>query len=156
MTYKTARMGKRKHSPNKAKRRREGTVKTTNIKWSGGKSVLWGLIGAYLLTMGGLLLCSFLLDWGLLTGTQNQYVLLVMVISLVSVFVGSFVAARMSGEEGWKYGLITGILYLVIRFFVSWLINGADIFMGNIWLEGASCLAMSGLGAILGKKKIKK
>ena len=92
MAYKRARMGKR--SPNKATRRRDVTARTENLKLSGGKSVLWGLIGAYLLTMGGLLLCSLLLDWGILSGTQNQYVLLVMIISLISVFVGSFVAAR--------------------------------------------------------------
>lgn len=154
MAYKRTRMGK--HSPSKGRRRKDVTARTENLKLSGGKSVLWGLIGAYLLTMGGLLLCSLLLDWGILSGTQNQYVLLVMMISLVSIFAGSFVAARMSGEEGWKYGLVTGILYLVIRFFISWLINGADIFVGNIWLESASCLAMSGLGTILGKKKRKK
>ena len=154
MAYTTARTAKRKRASNKTKRRRETMIQTPKL--SGGKSVLWGLIGAYLLTMGGLVLCSFLLDMGILTGTQKQYVLLVMIISLLSVFVGSFVAAKMSGEEGWKFGLITGALYLVIRFLLSWIVNGADVFAGNIWLESASCLAMSGIGGMLGKKKIKK
>lgn len=122
---------------------------------SGGKSVLWGLIGAYLLTMLGLVLCSMLLNWGILSGTQKQYVLLVMIISLSSVFVGSFVGARMSETDGFRYGLLSGILYVLIRFLISWLINGADLFVGNIFTELISCLGMACLGALLGRKKKK-
>ena len=84
MVHTAARPGNKKRPAAKIKRRSEHTAAKSRTM-SGGKSVLWGLTGAYLLTMGGLLLCSLLLDWGLLAGTQKQYVLLVMIISLASV-----------------------------------------------------------------------
>ena len=151
MVHTGARSG-RKRPAAKGKKHRENRV---SITASGGKSVLWGLIGAYLLTMTGLVLCSLLLNWGILAGTQKQYVLLVMIISLVSTFVGSFVAARMSGQDGIKYGIVTGALYIVIRFLISWLINGADLFAGNLLAELVSCLGMACLGALWGRKKKK-
>lgn len=152
MVHTAARPGNKKRPAAKIKRRREQTAAKSRTM-SGGKSVLWGLTGAYLLTMGGLLLCSLLLDWGLLAGTQQQYVLLVMIISLASVFIGSFVSTKMSEEDGFKFGLMTGILYILIRFLISWLVNGADLFVGNIFMELISCLAMACLGALLGRKK---
>lgn len=118
-----------------------------------GKSVLWGSIAAILITMVGLVLGSLLLDMGVLAGTQRQYVLLVMGISWVSIFVGSFITARMCRVDGFRYGFLTGVLYIIIRFLLSWLVNGNDLFFGNLLTEIVASLGMACLGALLGKKK---
>lgn len=118
-----------------------------------GKSVLWGSIAAILITMAGLVLGSFLLDMGILAGTQRQYVLLVMGISWVSIFVGSFITARMCCADGFRYGFLTGVLYIIVRFLLSWLVNGNDLFFGNLFAEIIASLGMACLGALLGKKK---
>lgn len=118
-----------------------------------GKSVLWGSIVTLLITMAGLVLGSFLLDMGILAGTQRQYVLLVMGISWVSIFVGSFITARMCCADGFRYGFLTGVLYIIVRFLLSWLVNGNDLFFGNLFTEIIASLGMACLGALLGKKK---
>ena len=153
MVHTGVRVGGRKRLSSKGKKHRDSKVNLKTV--SGTKSILWGVIAAYLLTMSGLVLCSLLLTWGILAGTQKQYVLLVMVISMLSVFAGSFIAARMSAEDGFKSGLIAGILYIVVRFLIGWLINGADLFTGNLFTEMISSLGMACLGALWGRKKKK-
>ncbi|MBD8838899.1 MULTISPECIES: TIGR04086 family membrane protein [Paenibacillus] len=103
------------------------------------QAFVWMFIGAFILSL-------FL--W--MSGMREQDLsLYTYVVHGLSLLVGGFVAGKRSGEKGWYYGGITGIVYGLLVLLIGFLALDAS-FNWKDSLQLLSAFFISALGGIFG------
>ncbi|MFC4769687.1 TIGR04086 family membrane protein [Effusibacillus consociatus] len=113
----------------------------------GGAPVLHGLIYAFAVAFGAILLATMLLTWSSIP--EAKLPVIVYIINLASVLTGSFVAARRTGEKGWYYGGLTGLFYSVAITILGFMLVSASFTLHNL-VQIALLSSIGGLGGIIG------
>jgi putative membrane protein (TIGR04086 family) len=70
-------------------------------------------------------------------------------ITLITLFIGGFIAGRRSGAKGWYYGGLTGLSFLILIWLVSFLGFDASFSLKNV-LTYASYLVLAICGGVIG------
>ncbi|MFX3646996.1 MAG: TIGR04086 family membrane protein [Paenibacillus sp.] len=109
--------------------------------------ILSGLCQAFVWMFIGALILSFFL-W--MSGMREQDLsMYTYVVHGLSLLVGGFVAGKRSGEKGWYYGGITGIVYGLLVLLIGFLALDASF----NWKDGLQLLSaffISALGGMFG------
>lgn len=112
------------------------------------KSILGALLVSYLLS-GILLLILSLAVWKLQLSEQTTGTL-VFAVYLLSCFAGGFISARLIRSRRFFWGLLTGLLYVLVLTALSW-IFGEDVRSFDYLIPIVICCAFSGMiGGIAG------
>lgn len=112
------------------------------------KSVLKGWIGSVLLTFIFLLILSLaMIKFEL---SENVYSIIFIVISVLSLVIGSVLAARINGEKGLISGALVGILFFIFIFVLSSIINGSFSFDMMQIYRMLGCTIVGAIAGILG------
>ncbi|ANS75475.1 hypothetical protein AWM70_13375 [Paenibacillus yonginensis] len=109
---------------------------------------LSGLWYAYLWMMIGALFLSLLLKWSRFE--EDSLSTFTYVVHAISVLAGSFVSGKRSERKGWYQGAITGILYAVLLFVISFLALDSS-FKGGDLLYFIPAFLIGATGGIFGK-----
>ncbi|GGA41973.1 TIGR04086 family membrane protein [Paenibacillus physcomitrellae] len=109
---------------------------------------LSGLWYAYLWMMLGALFLSLLLKWSPLEETSLST--FTYVIHALSLLIGSFVSGKRSERKGWYQGAITGILYAILLFVISFLALDST-FKGGDFFYFIPAFLIGAIGGIFGK-----
>lgn len=112
-----------------------------------GKAILYGLITIFVIALVTSLTFSLLLKFTSLTESSITWVLLG--ISLVTLFVGGFVAGGNGKEKGWLIGGITAILYSLIILLFKFLGHG-QVFTTEELMYHGGFLLIAMLGGVFG------
>lgn len=121
---------------------------------SGLKHLLTGVLIGYAITIIGFITYAILLTYTSLS--ENNIGLVVTVISVLSVLLAGFDAARAQTRRGWLWGLGAGLTYGLLLIGVMNSLATADIDLARASSLLALCLAGGGLGGVVGinfKKK---
>lgn len=111
-------------------------------------ATLPGLWYAYLWMMFGSLILSLLLKWSQLgEGNLGGWTY---VVHALSVILGSFVSGKRSNRKGWHQGALTGLMYSIVLFIVSFLALDSTIEIKDFLLF-IPALLLGTLGGIAGK-----
>lgn len=113
----------------------------------GGIPVLQGLIYAFAVAFGAILLASVLVTWT--SVPEAKLPVITYIINLAAVLTGSFVAARRSKEKGWYYGGLTGLFYSLAITILGLMLVSASFTLHNV-VQIAILTAVGGLGGVLG------
>lgn len=107
-----------------------------------------GVLAAITLTTISLLIYSLLMNYVdfSLQATKIVY----MVISCLSVVLGSMYASRKNGEKGWLCGLGVAVGYMMILLIITALVNGASPFNMTAFIQITIACAVGVLSGMLG------
>ncbi|WCN38594.1 TIGR04086 family membrane protein [Aneurinibacillus uraniidurans] len=109
--------------------------------------MLAGFVYALAIVLIGALVTSSLLAF---SGTKESSLpLYVYMVNGLALFVGGFVSGKRSGEKGWYYGGLTGLLYFLFMLLVSFLGFDAKMGMTQVY-QLLMALACSAMGGIIG------
>lgn len=109
--------------------------------------MLAGFIYALSIVLIGALVTSSMLA---LSGTREASLpMYVYTVNGLALFVGGFVSGKRSGEKGWYYGGLTGLLYFLFMLLVSFLGFDAKLGMTQVY-QMSMALACSAMGGIIG------
>ena len=112
------------------------------------KSILKGWIGAVLLTFVALLVLSLaMIKFEL---SDNVYSIIFVVISALSLVVGSVIAARTNEEKRWLIGAVVGVLFFIFMFVLDSVINGGFTFDVIQIYKLLICTVVGSIAGILG------
>ncbi|CAH1204288.1 hypothetical protein PAECIP111893_02214 [Paenibacillus plantiphilus] len=102
-------------------------------------AAIWLSIGAFIL--------SVLLRWGSMQETALPgYSLIIHGLAAVA---GGFVAGKRSGQRGWYYGCLLGIIYGLLVLLIGFLANNSGITGRTLIMLGEALLG-GGLGGMFG------
>ncbi|GAA0077838.1 TIGR04086 family membrane protein [Clostridium sp. CTA-5] len=90
------------------------------------KSVFKGLFGAIILSLIGVIILSIFMK--VIDFTPSIFSMLYVIISLVSLAIGSIIGAKANSSKGWLVGLGIGLSYYLVLFILSSYIGGAITF----------------------------
>ena len=111
--------------------------------YSLAKGVLWSVIA----TLVGVLLLA-LVVW-LASPGKPVITAVTQVIKVISIFFGVRIALRNVSKRGWIYGIVLGILYTALTFFVFSIIGSDFEITTGILVEMAFCVAIAVISALL-------
>lgn len=114
-------------------------------KW--GKAILFGLIAIFTIALATSLVFTFLLK--LTNITESSITWLILGISILTMFIGGFVAGGNGKEKGWLVGGMTALIYTLIIFLFRFLGHG-EIFSLEQVLYHAGFLLIAMLGGVFG------
>lgn len=112
------------------------------------KSVLKGLMGAILITFMLLLILSLVMIKFELS--QKVYSISFVVITTLSLVLGSILAAKSNGSKGWLTGGVVGILFFIFIFILGGIIGGSFSFGISGLYRLGSCLIVGTVSGMLG------
>lgn len=112
-----------------------------------------GLIYAFIITLGFVLIYSFLLYFTSLSDSHLSR--LTYIITAISLSSGGFVSGRRAGQKGWYYGGLTGITYGLILAIIAFLAFDASFNLNGLALLVLTFL-FGALGGIFGVNTSKK
>lgn len=115
--------------------------------------VLSGLIYSFVITLGFVLIYSFLLYFTSLSDSHLSR--LTYIITAISLSSGGFVSGKRAGQKGWYYGGITGIIYGLILAIIAFLAFDAGFNLNGLALITLTFLFGS-LGGMFGVNTSKK
>jgi putative membrane protein (TIGR04086 family) len=113
----------------------------------GGAPVLQGLVYAFAVAFGAILLATMLMTWTSIPEAKLPVV--TYIINLASVLTGSFVSARRTGVKGWYYGGLTGLFYSIAVTILGLMLVSASFTMHNV-VQIVLMSAIGGLGGVIG------
>lgn len=90
------------------------------------RSVCKGSVGAVILSFFGVVVLSLLMK--IVEFTPSIFSMLYVIISLISLAIGSIIGAKANKSKGWLVGLGIGIIYYMALFIISSYISGAITF----------------------------
>lgn len=90
------------------------------------KSVFKGLFGAIILSLIGVIILSIFMK--VIDFTPSIFSMLYVIISLVSLAIGSIIGAKANSSKGWLVGLGVGLGYYLVLFILSSYIGGTITF----------------------------
>lgn len=112
------------------------------------RTIVKSVIAAYLITGLLLLLAAFWLYQ--LEPAQSQAAIGVMVIYVLSCFLGGFLSGKRLQNRKFIWGMVTGILYFLLLFLVSWIFGkGIHDTADQILTTFVLCAAGGMLGGML-------
>ncbi|WP_226667236.1 TIGR04086 family membrane protein [Metabacillus litoralis] len=114
-------------------------------KW--GKAILYGLMTIFIMALVTSLIFSLLLKFTNLTESSITWVLLG--ISVLTLFIGGFVAGGNGKEKGWLVGGITALLYSIIILLFKFLGHG-QIFTSVELMYHGGFLLVAMFGGVFG------
>ncbi|SFD11853.1 TIGR04086 family membrane protein [Clostridium uliginosum] len=109
------------------------------------RSVLKGLGGTIILSLIGVLILSILMKT--IEFSSSVFSMLYVIISLVSLALGSVMGAKANASKGWLVGLGIGLSYYLVLFIISSYIGGAIIFQA---FDLAKCIISVVVGLLAG------
>jgi putative membrane protein (TIGR04086 family) len=112
-----------------------------------GKAIVYGVVTIFLLSFVISLLLSLLLKWTDVSESSLTWVIFAG--SIVSVFIGGFVAGGKGKEKGWLVGGTTSILFTLLVFLFQFL-GLEQPFSAAQWLYHLAFLAAAMVGGIMG------
>lgn len=115
--------------------------------------VFSGLIYAFIITIGFIIIYSFLLYFTSLSDSHLSR--LTYIITAISLTSGGFVSGKRAGQKGWYYGGFTGLTYGLILAIIAFLAFDASFNLNGLALIVLTFLFGS-LGGIFGVNTSKK
>lgn len=112
------------------------------------KALLKGIGVAYAITVVVFVVYAVLLTYTEIT--EKNIDLVVMVTVVVSVLVAGFDSAREASGKGWLWGMGSGLMYVVIMFFVGFCVVPEYSLGSESVMHLVLGLAGGGLGGIIG------
>ena len=112
-------------------------------------AILRGLVTAFVLTFGALIVCAAVMTYSGGIDENTIYAALY-ITSLAAVFAGSITAARHIKSRGLLSGLAVGLLYTVIMIFTGFMITPAYTLGTKTLMTLGISLSGGALGGILG------
>ena len=82
--------------------------------------------------------------------SDNVYSIIFVVISALSLVVGSVIAARTNEEKGWLIGAVVGVLFFIFMFVLDSVINGGFTFDVIQIYKLLICTVVGSIAGILG------
>ncbi|BAU27029.1 putative membrane protein (TIGR04086 family) [Aneurinibacillus soli] len=116
--------------------------------------MLAGFVYALAIVLIGALVTSSMLAFS--DTKESSLPLYVYMVNGFALFIGGFVSGKRSGEKGWYYGGLTGLLYFLFMLLVSFLGFDAKMGMTQVYqlLMALACSAMGGIiGVNMSEKK---
>lgn len=110
-------------------------------------SIGWGLFVATLLVFAGSLLTATVLRFTSVSEQTLSY--WTYGTSVIALLIGGFVSGRHSGQRGWYYGGMTGLLYGTLIWIIGFLGFDASFNAATLWFLVMAFLCAA-LGGILG------
>jgi len=110
-------------------------------------SIGWGLFVATLLVFAGSLLTATVLRFTSVSEQTLSY--WTYGTSAIALLIGGFVSGRHSGQRGWYYGGVTGLLYGTLIWIIGFLGFDASFDTATLWFLVMAFLCAA-LGGILG------
>ncbi|HZG60651.1 MAG TPA: TIGR04086 family membrane protein [Anoxybacillus sp.] len=112
-----------------------------------GKAVLYGVTTIFVLALIVSFVLSLILKFT--NASEDTFAWVAFTCSLISVFIGGFVAGGKGKEKGWLVGGFTSILFTLLVFLFQFL--GVDkLFTVQQWLYHLSFLITAMCGGIIG------
>lgn len=118
--------------------------------------ILKGVVIAYLITTISFITYGLLLTYTNITGEKLQ--LVVMLTTVLSVFVGGFLASRSVSKRGLVYGMLVGFLYALIMIMIGFCVMPIIKFTSKMVMLLVLSISAGGISGIIGinTKKDKK
>lgn len=112
------------------------------------KALLRSLLFSYILS--GILLLGLALVLYKLKIKEAQINTAVYVVYIVSCLTGGFFAGRRIGQRRFFWGMLSGLLYFIVLFAVSWVLkDGSALDMTRVITVMACCLAGGTAGGMM-------
>lgn len=112
------------------------------------KALLGSLLSAYLLS--GILLLGLAFVLYKLKIKEAQINTAVYVVYVVSCLIGGFFAGKRIGQRRFFWGMLSGLLYFVVLFAVSWILkDGGSFDTTRVLTVMACCLAGGTAGGMM-------
>lgn len=109
--------------------------------------MFYGLVTIVAIVLATSFVISLLLRFTSLT--EASFTTATLVISFLALFIGGLISGGRVGERGWLIGAGTGLLYIILIFFVQYL--GYDTgLMAQQYLYFALYIVIAALGGIIG------
>lgn len=109
--------------------------------------LLAGLLTVWLLVIFGSLITALVLN---VTQVQEQYFnYFSYTINILALLIGGWMAGRRSGQRGWYYGALTGLLYAILVFFIGLLAFDTVLNWQSVILFGGA-IVIAAVGGMLG------
>ena len=120
----------------------------TKLRTNGIKHLLTGVLIGYAITIIAFIGYSILLTYTNLS--EESMGLVVTIVSVISVLIAGYDAARLQPKSGWLWGLGAGLLYGVLLVSVMNSLASVSIEVGRAISLMLLSLAGGGLGGVLG------
>ncbi len=111
------------------------------------RPVLTGVVAVVIILFAVSLIMSLLLHFTSLRESSLHWFLFP--ITLVTLFIGGAIAGYQSGTKGWYYGGLTGIVFLLFTWLISYLGFDLSFQFKTAWLY-AALLLLSVMGGMIG------
>ncbi|ANB58438.1 hypothetical protein GFC29_1863 [Anoxybacillus sp. B7M1] len=112
-----------------------------------GKGVVYGVLTIFLLALIISFLLSLLLKWTDIQESSLTWV--IFAASVLSVFIGGFVAGGKGKERGWLIGGTTSLVFTLLVFFFQFL-GLEQTFSTKQWIYHLGFLLAAMLGGVMG------
>jgi putative membrane protein (TIGR04086 family) len=113
-----------------------------------GTPVLYGLIASFITAFVCILVTTLVIGWT--SVNEASLGTITYVLNMLSVLVGSILAARQAGSKGWYYGGLTGLLYALLITLLGLLAVQGPSFTLNHLLQDIIMALVGGFGGMIG------
>jgi putative membrane protein (TIGR04086 family) len=114
----------------------------------GGMPVLYGLVASFITAFVSILITTFVMGWTSVAEANLSSI--TYVLNMISVLVGSMLAARQAGSRGWYYGGLTGLSYAVLITLLGLLVVTGPMFNMNTLFQDILMALVGGFGGMIG------
>ncbi|ASS74628.1 TIGR04086 family membrane protein [Tumebacillus algifaecis] len=114
----------------------------------GGMPVLYGLIASFITAFVSILITTFIMGWTSVAEANLSSI--TYVLNMLSVLVGSLLAARQAGNRGWYYGGLTGLCYAVLITLLGLVVVSDSVFNLNTLFQNTIMALVGGFGGMIG------
>ena len=108
------------------------------------KGVIWALCLTFIL----LAICSVVLTYT--SVSENIIPVLSMLCAILSVAVGSSIAAKTAGSKGYLKGALCGVTYIIVLYIIASLISEKIVFTSHTALLFVIGIVVGALGGVIG------
>jgi len=109
--------------------------------------ILFGVISIVTILISTSFILSLILQFSSLKESSIQ--MFILPITLITLFIGGFVAGFKSGSKGWYMGALTGTGFLIIIWMISFLGFDTALSLKNALIYG-SYLLLATIGGVVG------
>ncbi|HEU4964312.1 MAG TPA: TIGR04086 family membrane protein [Bacilli bacterium] len=114
----------------------------------GGAPVVYGLVASFVTAFVSILITALIMGWT--SVAEANLSTITYVLNMVSVIVGSLLAARQAGNKGWYYGGMTGLAYAILITFLGVLMAADAVFNLNSLVQLILMGLVGGFGGMIG------
>ncbi|MFD2169359.1 TIGR04086 family membrane protein [Tumebacillus lipolyticus] len=114
----------------------------------GGMPVLYGLVASFITAFISILLTTFVMGWTSVAEANLSSI--TYVLNMISVLVGSMMAAKQAGNRGWYYGGLTGLCYAILITLLGLIVVSGPAFSFNTIVQDILMALVGGFGGMIG------